>query len=124
MQVTVDGSTYTIGFVAYGTELGIKDYSRKDRDEFGAITIIERGFSRLVKYKIECPQEDVEKVQEVLAYCRAKKAVYTGHPDRPELTVEGVLENFSIPLSDWGPVEISLEVQSEVTTPSSPPAPW
>lgn len=109
--LTVDG--VTIGIVCYGTELTIVDYSRKDRDTYGNMTIIERGYSNVVSYVIEIEADMAYSVRDFLASIRAKKKQYVV-AGVSGLSVEGYLNSFSIPIEACSVVTGSLEVESEV----------
>lgn len=115
MTMTVDGTT--IGKCLYGSEASINDYSRKDRDTFGNITIIKRGYTDVVTYKVEIVRSDAYQVKMLLASCRARKVLYrvtdVDGNAIPELTVSGYLNSFSIPLDNHETTQISLEVESD-----------
>ena len=111
----VDG--VAIGYTTYGCQVTINDYSRKERDTFGNTTIIERGYTDVVTYKVEVEQSDIEMVKLHLAGCRAREVDYIGDPNnlRPELNVENaLLKSFEIPIDDYGPIIITIEVESAI----------
>ena len=111
MTMTVDG--IEIGQCLYGTEVGIVDYSRKERDTFGNITLIERGYSDLVRYNVVIETSDAAVVRALLASKRASSAVYVGHADHVITHVTGYLQSFSIDLQpNYSP--LTLEVEGEV----------
>lgn len=110
--MTVNG--VAIGQCCYGSEVGLKDYSRKERDEFGDITLIQRGYTDVVTFKVEIATADAAVVRNLLASLRAVKATYTGTAVLSVLTVEGYLNDFSITLRDWATSDLSLSVESEV----------
>lgn len=112
MSMTVDG--VAIGMCLYGTEVGIVDYSRKDRDTFGNITLIPRGHSDLVSYKVCIDTDQAAVVRSLLASKRAVSAVYVGHVDHDATKVTGYLVSFSITLDNWQKSSLTLEVEGEV----------
>lgn len=112
MTMTVDGAA--IGQCLYGTEVGIVDYSRKERDEFGDITVIERGYADLVNYRVLIETEQAAAVRALLASKRAVSATYSGHADHEVLIVTGYLNQFSISLENWQHSLLTLEVEGEV----------
>lgn len=111
MTMTVDG--VAIGECLYGTEVAINDYSRKDRDEFGAITLIQRGYSDLVTYKVSILTSAAATVRSLLASKRAVSAVYVGASGMSAITVSGYLVSFSITLGDWQRSSLTLQVEGE-----------
>jgi len=119
-QMTVansDGSNpITIGMCLYGTSLGIIDYSRKERDTFGAITIIERGYTNRIKYNAEIRTIDADLVRSLLASKRATLAQYVGHSSETSTIVVGYLTQFSIKIEDFMTSKLELEVEGQVIT--------
>lgn len=115
MTMTVDGTP--IGLCLFGTEVSMVDYSRKERDPFGNITIIPRGYSDVVTYAVDIDTHETDQVRTLLASKRAVKALYVGTVNNAATIVEGYLNNFTINMSDWNTSQLSLEVESEVITP-------
>jgi len=110
---TEDGDPVEIGQCLYGTEIGIIDYSRKERDTFGNITLIERGSSDLVRYSIMIETANAGSVRDFLASLRASSARYTGHDSFAPINIIGYLQSFSIDLQpNYSP--LTLEVEGEV----------
>ena len=112
MTMTVDGTS--IGECLFGTEVSIVDYSRKDRDEFGNITLIERGYSDLVTYQVLIDTDQAAQVRTLLASKRATSATYIGHADHDVTQVEGYLQEFTITLENWNKSSLVLSVEGEV----------
>jgi hypothetical protein len=111
MTMTVDG--IEIGHCLYGTEVGIVDYSRKERDTFGNITLIERGYSDLVRYKVEVLTSQVGQIRDLLASKRAVSATYVGDSTLDVTSVTGYLNSFSLSIDDWQHSSLTLEVEGE-----------
>ena len=112
-MMTVNG--IEIGHCVYGTEVGIVDYSRKDRNPFGEIEIIERGYSDVVRYKVEVETNRLQIIKDTLAGVRAVHANYVGHTDFSVIAVpEGYLNSFSITIDNWKISSLTLEVEGDV----------
>lgn len=111
---TATGPEAGIGLCLYGTEVGIVDYSRKDRDTFGNITLIPRGYSDLVSFKVCIDTDRANEVRSVLAANRASAARYVGHVDHDATIVTGYLVSFSITLDNWQKSSLTLEVEGVV----------
>jgi hypothetical protein len=112
MTMTVDG--VAIGKCLYGTEVGIVDYSRKERDEFGNLTLIERGYTDVVRYRVAISTANAAQVRNLLASKRAVSAAYVGHADHAVVNVTGYLTSFSVPLDNWNVSVITIEVEGIV----------
>ncbi|WP_295400425.1 hypothetical protein [uncultured Thiocystis sp.] len=112
MTMSVGG--VEIGECLFGTEVGIVDYSRKERDAFGNLTLIERGYADLVNFTAVIATANAHVVRALLASKRATSAVYVGHADHDVLKVTGYLNQFSIRLDNWNTSTLTLEVEGEV----------
>ena len=91
------GNTVEIGEVKYGASAGITDWSRKETDDFGITTLVERNFSKHTSYNIMVANAQLRRVFSTLAALRATPAVWIA-TDAYELTP---LNAFGFP-ADWG----------------------
>lgn len=126
VRVTVDagpGNPAEIGEIVFGTQrpigqtlfggtsVSIRDFSRKERDEFGAVRVVERRFIKVASYDVAIPTQNNSAVQQALAELRARPTVYVGSPDHPETIVLGFLTDFSLPITNPTSCRLSLEVE-------------
>ena len=108
------GRNRQLGDTMGGTEIGIRDFSRKDRDDFGNAILIVRGFIRTVNFNFVIPVGDERRVQRILSGLRAVPSVYYANTktiNRGTL-VYGFFPDFNAPLSSAGVSFASLEVES------------
>lgn len=105
--------SYALGEVTQA-EIGIVDYSRKDRDTFGNPTLIRRNFSQTVDYTFFFPLSQARQIQNFLAYLRAVPVVYydTDNVQDWGTNVLGFYNDFSIPLTADGYCFATLAVES------------
>lgn len=125
IRITISGATAKVGQIVAGrivhlgtaqagTTIGITDYSRKERDDFGNPIIIERAFSDRVTFQFAFPGADAARVKRVIAGLRATPAVYTLGPGTEHLgtTIYGFLSgDLEIPLVSAGHAFASLEIE-------------
>lgn len=109
--LTVIGTEAEIGTTIFGTSVGIRDFSRKEADEFGNFTVVERRFFRLVDYDARIETDKVQFVQRILNDRRAKPTVYIGEVDNPETIVYGYYRDFDIVLSNPAFSNATIEVE-------------
>lgn len=88
----------------YGARGGITDYSRKQTDDFGNTTLVERDFAKRITLRSMVPNGDVDGVFKVLADHRATPVVWIGHTDFKFTCVYGWPR-------DWG-IEIPYPTNS------------
>ena len=111
------GKAHYLGVLCEGSSVGIQDYSRKERDDWGNPIIVERPYSQRADYDIVVPTSSVRKVQNVLSSIRAKPAVYYDDEDlrgTNGTTVFGYYQDFSVSLQVGKNSHMSLEVEGLV----------
>lgn len=102
------------GITLMGTSVSIRDYSRKEVDQFGNFIIVPRRFAKLADYDIVVPTAQVAAVQQSLAALRATPVLYIGDSSKPETVVYGFYRSFSIVLDGPQFSSCSLEVEGLV----------
>lgn len=113
----VFGTQYELGDAEYGATVGIIDYSRKDTDEFGTTTFVERAFSKRMTARLMLDTVQISRVQQVLARVRAKPSVWVGVPGDSTfnpLTVYGYYRDFSVDVAYPTKSYCSLEIEGLV----------
>lgn len=90
----VVGQLKVIGGTVYGASVGITDYSRKETDDFGNYTIVERAFSKRGEFKVWTDTNRVDEIQRVLAAYRATPIVYLGTDDYASTQIYGFYKSF------------------------------
>lgn len=109
--LAVIGQQADIGTTVFGTSVGIRDFSRKEVDEFGNFTVVQRRFFREVDYDVRIETSKVDFVQKVLSDRRAKPTVYIGTVENPETIVYGYFRDFDIVLSNPSLSNATIEVE-------------
>ncbi|VXC81427.1 hypothetical protein SPHINGOT1_20139 [Sphingomonas sp. T1] len=105
--VTTTGSSVAIGTLMVGklvglgiTEAsptaGITDYSRKVVDDFGAVTIVERAWSKRMTAKALIRTDAVDVVANRIATVRAQPSLWIGQTGLDSLIVYGFFKDFAI----------------------------
>lgn len=110
----VIGRQRNLGVTLFGTSVGIVDYSRKERDQFGNVIIVERRFTRTCDYDISIDTGKVATVQRTLAELRTTPTVFIGNESNPETVLYGFYRNFSIVIDNPAISSATIEVESLV----------
>lgn len=105
------GEEVYIGCTKFGSSGGIIDFSRKQRDDFGNTTILERRYIDKFDYDIQIETADAYSIKNFLASIRAIPAVYIGSENHLITVVFGFYRDFSIILQ--GPVKSACSLQTE-----------
>ena len=108
------GQVADVGVATFGTQVGILDFSRKDRDTFGNSILIQRAFSKRVQYTAHVPTGSVYSAQRMLTERRALPTVYIGSENFPETIVYGFFRDFTITLAGPSSSDCAIEVEGLV----------
>jgi hypothetical protein len=106
------GSAIPIGDgVEYGASLGIQDYSRKERNEFGDIVLVERSFAKRASYRMLVPNGDRPSVNRLLAQYRAKPSLWVGVEGEEDTYIYGIYKDyqFVIEFTEHSVLTLDLE---------------
>ena len=92
------GNQIDIGITLMGSSLGIVDYSRKDRDEFGGVFIVPRPVSEIVRFRFSVPSGGEARVQQVIRRITSKICVFYAieGEDRFGMTIAGILRDYDL----------------------------
>lgn len=107
------GNTVELGEVEYGATAGITDYSRKETDEYGITTLVERGYSKRATYSLIVENAQLRRVFSTLAALRATPAVWIASDDYKfsPLTVFGPPKSWGINVQYYSHSSVSLEIE-------------
>lgn len=96
----VFGVQTALAVTNFGSSVGIKDYSIKQVDDFGNITIVQRPYSKRAEFDLTIETAEVGVFNRFLAGIRATPCVYIGDPNREETIVYGYYRDFNVVLSN------------------------
>lgn len=91
------GKSCVLGGTLQGSRIGIADYSRKETDEFGTTTLVQRPYAKRLSLEMTIPNAEVQTTFAVLADLRATPAMWVP-AEGPELSW---LATYGW-LKDWG----------------------
>ena len=108
------GAYERIGDTEYGHSFSITDYSRKDTDEFGVTTFVERPFAKRMSCSVIVKKADYNRVINLFEQIRAKPTIYVATEDpaySAGAIVYGNYADFSLEISYPTENLCALEVQ-------------
>ncbi len=108
------GKMAELGEALYGTSVGITDFSKKDRDDFGNFVIVERGFSNKAEYDVAIDTDRVSSVKRKLARYRARPLVWIGDHGHEATIIYGYYRDFNIVISGIEKSDCSISVEGLV----------
>ena len=93
------GRQLSLGDTEHGADIGIIDYSRKEADQFGVISVVERAFAKRMTARVVMATDSVDVIHRALASLRATPVLWIGSESFESLTVYGFYKEFSIDLA-------------------------
>ncbi|WP_294623747.1 hypothetical protein [uncultured Bilophila sp.] len=109
----VVGQAWPLGLTLYNTQCSIRDYSRKDTDEFGNTRLVKRANAKRTSIPLYLHPSRLDTVRELLARLHGLPALWLGDDNEgvgsyQALTVWGWLEDWRATFA--GPNEISMNI--------------
>ena len=108
----VFGSQRSLGMgVQQGARLGITDYSRKERNDWGDTVLVQRAFSKRASFQLLVSNADLDATFAMLADMRATPCLWMGSSNLGSLVVFGFYSNFDIGIAYANYSECSIDIE-------------
>lgn len=109
----VFGTQRTIGLgVQQGVRLGITDYSRKERNEWGDTVLVQRAYAKRVSFSMLISNDQLDNTFNLLADMRATPCLWIGTNLYGALSVFGFYASFEIGISYARYSDCTLDLES------------
>lgn len=100
MKVILDGGrTIDLGETEATPTVGMTDFSRRETDDFGVTTVVERGFARRMGARLIVPFDQADELQRTFADLRATPAQWVADERFAWLNFRGFYKDFEIDLA-------------------------
>jgi hypothetical protein len=108
----IAGKAEVLGTILEGTRSGFTDYSRKEVDDFGNITIVKRPTARRAEWELSFPTRANRRIQRALEEARGAPAFFYPGPDMVDfyVSVYGVADDFFPSLQSGGQTQATLSL--------------
>ena len=107
----VIGAQKRLGSTLLEFTTGLRDFSRKEQNDFGGFEILQRRFSRYAEFDVFMPKNTVPGLLRALAERRALPTVYIGSEDDPETIFYGYYTDQEVLRVAPGHSELSLTIE-------------
>jgi len=107
----VAGVERELGVTNYGTAVSILDYSTKERDGFGNLTLVPRRTVRLVDYDVKVDSDKVDFVVRQLEQISAIPALFVGDELYSSSVTFGVYRDFSQGITTPSISDLTIQVE-------------
>lgn len=101
---------FTMG-VLQGARVGIQDYSRKERNDFGDVVIVERAFARRASFSMLLQSAEVDSFNDFLAEVRATPCLWIGSNKYESTVIYGFYKSFDIVINYANYADSELELE-------------
>lgn len=110
--VLILGYSQEIGIgITTGAKLGIQDYSRKEKNDFGDTVLVERAFAKRATFDLLIENRKLDAVQDMLTELRAKNCLWIGSQKYGSSMVYGFIKQFDIVISYNSHSDCQLEIE-------------
>ena len=97
--------------IKYGAKVGIQDYSRKEKNDFGDTVLVQRAFAKRADFELMVDAGEVDSLQNFLSDVRATPCLWIGSTEYEATTVFGFYKNFDILISYPTSSDCSLQIE-------------
>ena len=97
--------------IKYGAKVGIQDYSRKEKNDFGDTVLVQRAFARRADFELMVSADEVDSLQNFLSDVRAVPCLWVGSTEYEATTVFGFYKTFDILISYPTQSDCSLQIE-------------
>ncbi|UAK25868.1 fibronectin type III domain-containing protein [Sphingomonas nostoxanthinifaciens] len=94
------GALSPLGAPAISPKVGITDYSKKDTDDFGLTTVVERAWAKRMEVSALISTDAADSVLRRIASIRGMPSLWIASDDLSALTIYGFFRDFSIQLAE------------------------
>lgn len=97
--------------VMRGATVGIADYSRKNRNEFGEFMVVERDWNKRMQVGLLVPNNHIDGLQVLFANLRTAPTLWVGSEIYESMAVYGFYRDFSAVIAYQNHSQMSLEIE-------------
>lgn len=115
------GPVHALGVTEAAPNAGITDFSRKEVDDFGEPTIVERAWAKRMSTRALIRTDAVDIVANRIAAVRARPVLWIAAAEFDTLTIYGFFKDFSI---EVGQAVSTLSLSVEGLSKAAPPPPY
>lgn len=101
---------FSIG-IGYGAKVGIQDYSRKEKNDFGDTILVQRAFAKRADFDMRIESGEIDALEQFLADVRAVPCLWIASSLYEAMTVFGFYKTFDILISYPTYADCSLQIE-------------
>ena len=110
--VCVLGNVNYIGEgIELGASVGIQDYSRKEKNDFGDYVLIQRSYSKRARFSMAVLNDQIDALQDLLVDLRTTPCVWIGDDRYQSTMIYGFYKDFDIVISYHLVSDCNIEIE-------------
>ena len=95
----------------YGSRMGIRDYSRKEKNDWGDLILVERAYSKTISFPVQIKRQDLDRTHALLSSLRATPCLWVGDANLASMTAFGYPNNFEITISYANYSDCTIDIE-------------
>lgn len=107
----VVGVITELGETQYGAQISIRDFSRKEPDDFGNFELVQRDYSKQMSLDVSVPRSRVDSVTKVVSRYRATNVVWIGSAEFGALIVYGFIADWSLVVENYADSKFNAKIE-------------
>lgn len=109
------GRAYVLGeAVQYGARVGVQDFSRKQRNDYGEMELIRRGNAKTMSLQISVDNKKLDATDMLLTSLTGTPCLWIGTSRFSALSLWGVFTNWNYTVAYYDQTELSVDVEEFV----------
>lgn len=110
--VCVIGNVNYIGEgIELGASVGIQDYSRKEKNDFGDYVLVQRSYSKRARFSMAVLNDQIDALQELLVDLRTTPCVWIGDDRYQSTMIYGFYKDFDIVIAYHLVSDCNIEIE-------------
>lgn len=110
--VCVLGSVNCIGEgIELGASVGIQDYSRKEKNDFGDYVLVQRNYSKRARFSMAVLNDQIDALQDLLVDLRTTPCVWIGDDRYQSTMIYGFYKDFDIVIAYHLVSDCNIEIE-------------
>lgn len=115
---TASCATCVIGAIKYigeginlGASVGIQDYSRKEKDDFGNYVLVQRSYSKRANFSMAVLNKQIDALQDLLVSLRTTPCVWIGDNNYASTVIYGFYKDFDVVINYHTVSDCNLQLE-------------
>lgn len=115
---TASCATCVIGAIKYigeginlGASVGIQDYSRKEKDDFGNYVLVQRSYNKRANFSMAVLNTQIDALQDLLVSLRTTPCVWIGDNNYASTVIYGFYKDFDVVINYHTVSDCNLQLE-------------